>query len=77
MNWKNLKKNNCPKCFGSLATILLEKRIECLNCKFSISQAKFDEIVNDIYQPKRKRYEERDNSSDLNNLGAEELIDND
>lgn len=71
MNWKSLEQLECPKCQCSLSKS--EWGYNCSNevCDFKISESRFNEIINSMYQPKfRKpiRDEQEDNLSDLNNL---------
>ncbi len=74
MNWNNLKNNECPQCGKVLTPAVSHTGYGCFNCHFTISKAKFDKIVNDLYKPKQKRCGTfDDNGEALNNLGHEEV----
>ena len=74
MIWSRLKNNCCPKCNSLLqAKGVLDTMYECskTTCDFSITSARFDEIIQDMYRPKRYQMtpNEYDNLAGLNNLG--------
>lgn len=50
MNWPALVESECPKCGKPLQEDEVEHRFECssFDCGFSISQEKFEDIVNSI-----------------------------
>lgn len=69
MDWNNLKDNKCPKCSYPLTESDSKMHMYCINCTdFFIKKEKFDEVVNSLYKPKRKRYNAFDNMEALNNL---------
>lgn len=82
MKWNNLKNLCCPKCGDSLTKtssgyqcgeIVHDSGCATSFCDFKISIAKFDSIVNDLYNKKpRGNYAVEDNSSALNNFGHKE-----
>ncbi len=54
--WNKLKDNKCPKCSGILKFNEKKRVHECSECDdFNISEFKFNEIVSDMYRPKKKR----------------------
>jgi len=74
MKWNNLKSMKCPKigCKGDLQHIV-SRGIECKNCPFIISHAKFEEIVAKMYVVKRYSSDlGMNNQSALNNFGHKE-----
>lgn len=76
MIWSRLKNNCCPKCNNLLqAKGIIETVFECTKttCDFSISESRFNEIVQDMYRPRRYQMtpSEYDNLAALNNLGHE------
>ncbi len=70
MKWSNLKEVKCPQCDRQLTKLA---KYACMNCHFTISSEKFDNIVNKMYRNPRAQYHEGDNSSLLNNFGHEEV----
>ncbi len=71
MNWKRLKDMKCPRigCKGDLHHVV-PRGIECHECPFIVSHAKFEEIVAKLYIV--KQYSDdlgMDNLSALNNFG--------
>lgn len=80
MMWERLKLMRCPKDNGTLTENMLGYR--CENEDFQISKAKFDEVVQNLYLPKRQRprmfehaLSEESNLSALNNLGRNKMSD--
>ena len=75
MIWSRLKNNRCPKDNELLqAKGILDTLYECskASCDFSITADRFDEIVKDMYRPKRYQVPtEYENMAALNNLGHE------
>lgn len=73
--WPRLKSMLCPRCGGPLmkaSNEILFFDVKCSICEFFIRGETFNNIVNKLY--KRKKDEpEKDNLSELNNLGTEEL----
>jgi len=74
MIWSRLKDNCCPKCRSFLQYKALDSAHVCTKatCDFSISEKRFNEIIEDMYRPKKQQrggYTEEDNLSALNNLG--------
>lgn len=73
MKWNNLKNNKCPKCFGLLTQNTITGLHECLGCNdFTISEEKFDKIVNDMYRPNKFQNED-ERLEELNNFGREKV----
>ena len=70
MNWKNLKNNKCPKCSSPLKDIGHYYACSLNGCIFSINKPKFEQLVNDLYKPKKYKSID-DNLAELNNLGRE------
>ena len=66
------KKYKCPQCGNTLKqdTSSENERYFCddLQCRFFIGKAKFEQIVNDLYKPKKYT----DNFEELQNLGRKE-----
>ena len=56
MIWKNLINSRCPKCNGPLREMVELLGYVCQDpkCNFSISDKKFEEIVNSIYKPSKR-----------------------
>ena len=52
MKWNNLKDYKCPKDGEPMKDI--GHYHSCTKCIFSINKEKFDEIVNNIYKPKKR-----------------------
>lgn len=80
MNWKNLKDFKCPKCGYHLAKSIGGYRCGVMDCGFSISSEKFDELVLGLYQPPRRMFlsaaEDDDTRlGELNNYGREKPTD--
>lgn len=69
-NWENLKSMQCPKCGKALKGFIDIKCQDQNVCKFTISPKRFDELLSDMYKPKKKdTYDsEERNLSELNNL---------
>lgn len=82
MKWNNLKSLECPKCGDNLTKTALgyqcgevvhDNGCATAFCDFKISSAKFDEVVNNLYNKKPRQYAtSEDNSSALNNFGHKE-----
>lgn len=55
MIWNRLKNSECPKCKSFLHFFPPNKLYKCVvGCKdFSISEAKFNEVVNNLYKKKK------------------------
>jgi len=78
LNWEKLKDNRCPKRKGLLNKNLFRKTIDCTRirnikdvptgCDFSISEERFNEVVNSLYRGRYLPTTEKDNQADLNNL---------
>lgn len=47
INWRNLRRNKCPKCSSEIEQNPANDMIECSNiiCKFRVSAQRFKEIV--------------------------------
>jgi len=76
MNWNKLKEMKCPEDGEPLNNSPLAEFYDCTKCSFKISAAKFDKIVNDMYQPKARRcatFDETGNLADWNNYGHEKM----
>jgi len=80
MIWSRLKNNLCPKCNNLLqAKGIIDTMYECskASCDFLIASERFDEIVEDLYNPKLRKHRpfpraydsEESRMSELNNLG--------
>jgi hypothetical protein len=78
MIWSRLKNLKCPNCNKSLEKISgLLGGYSCSSqkCSFTISDIRFDEVVNNLYKRPPTRVHiptDLENSEDLNNLGLEE-----
>lgn len=68
MNWKNLQDNRCPQCNCYLIERHGTHACVSQTCEFAISHAKFEELVNKMYQTK-PLYIPKDNQEELNNFG--------
>lgn len=72
MNWNKLKSMKCPKCGGNLITNNFGSRlIGCEdeeNCGFTITQTRFETLVEDIYKGKNKKGYRPKFGDDLKNL---------
>ena len=71
MDWNNLKNNQCPKCGVQLTQNA--RFCKCINvdCDFSCSVRKFNQIVAQLYYPSYSRTirdDTENNLSGLNNL---------
>lgn len=76
MVWKNLKDNKCPDCGFRLKLNEQYRVHNCTACKFRISEARFNEVVNSLYRrPVCRVIEEEDNQEALNNLSSEKVSD--
>lgn len=67
MKWNNLKNNKCPNC----NEVLMEKPVNRFHycvCGFTMSEQRFNEVLNSLYKKELRRTEE-DNLEALNNLG--------
>lgn len=75
MDWSKLKNMCCPSCRCALTNTggMIDPMYECVSkiCSFRIKGERFDEIVQDLYTPKRKpRISEGEtNLGELNNWG--------
>lgn len=74
MIWKRLKENKCPRCVSYLMPSSDRSGVyngvtKCSSktCDFAIGTDKFDDMINDMYRPKKERRYD-DNLSALNNL---------
>lgn len=67
MNWTKLKHYKCPDCSATLSKDPYDMTHACTRCDFKVSVEKFDQIVGDMLKP--KRFQDKDNLSDLNNFG--------
>jgi len=60
MNWNKLKDYKCPECGTPLTNnIAVRKNHICENCKFTISDLRYQQIMK---PSPRKRYQEPDRS---------------
>lgn len=71
LNWKALESMECPKC--ACRVIKSEWGYNCAVCNFKISEVKFNDLINDMMNPKRSRgaewiTDEEENLGQLNNL---------
>lgn len=78
MMWDRLKLMRCPKSNGELQydEVFWIYKCQHPNCDFKINKERFDEVVENLYKPKRQRpqhfgslLDEESNMSALNNLG--------
>lgn len=53
LKWYLLKLNRCPRCQKNL-TVFSGTKVECKNCRFSISYDRFTEIVESLVLKERK-----------------------
>lgn len=72
MIWERLKTLRCPQDNGTL--IENSFGYGCTTCPFRIGKARFDEVVTELYKPKRYQRldveRDMDNMRALNNLGT-------
>ena len=73
MNWQNLKDGYCPRpdCGGKVkAEGMIDTVMVCneQNCGFSISEAKFNQIVGSTFKKQAREFDPDANLSALNNL---------
>lgn len=74
MNWDNLKLFACPVCMGKLEKTTTGFKCSHFDpafhnvCTFRISSAKFENIVDALYQPKPKKCGFTNNFERLQNL---------
>lgn len=80
MKWSNLKSLKCPECGKPLGDKTNKKGPygyykvrECTNCSFLITENKFNEVVNGLYFPRKKKPAEVDMDFDRNLRGLSEL----
>lgn len=76
MNWPALKNMRCPKCGNALKKSgMLDIMYECIGeCEFKIGDAKFTQIINDMYKPRKVMTDEQ-RLSELNNYGRKKITD--
>ncbi len=53
MNWKNLKDTKCPSCKSLLVDYPSSRMYKCPTGDFSIGYDKFNQVVNNLYKPKK------------------------
>ena len=71
LKWRNLKEVKCPQCSETLKHETTQQYYSC-GCGFHITHKRFNELVEEMYNPK-KPVGEGDNQADLNNLGINSL----
>lgn len=72
LKWKNLKDGKCPQCSKQMVDAFVRTNPFYCDCGFTISQEKFEKIVNDMYKPKSQSTEfmtESERLHELNNYG--------
>jgi len=70
MNWNRLKRFKCPKCNNYIEDNKSSNTFvyRCVKCDFRIAKGRFNEIVNDMYIPKSRNFEENKTQEYLNNM---------
>lgn len=68
LQWSRLKVMKCPDCSKAIVREVLKNGFKCSKCDFFISMEKFNQLVAELYQPKKIVDNYQDNQEELNNL---------
>lgn len=70
MRWSRLKNYKCPKCNADLAKRSETMLHKCSNaqCDFSITEERMQELVSDLYKPRKHQSGEDENFAALQSL---------